>query len=417
MMTKKPNQITMTVQDSGEAVLKIAGSGTVTIDWGDETECIEQPLPSIPSCYTHGYTCFSSRTVTVTGSKITHLICENQGITTLDVTKDSELKELFCSDNHLTELDLSKNAALTYLSCYNNHLTSLDLSNNRALITLGCPSNKLTSLDLSKNTKLMHLFCSDNRLTGLDVSKNTRLSKFDCRENLLTGLDVGKNTVLDYLSCCANRLSSLDTGNNTGLQILFCTNNRLTHFDASRNTSLEWLILYDNQLSTDALNAMFRTLLCGNKNLISVENNSGTDGCDIAIAESNGWKVADRTYVLPDWVMFEKTYSIKEGEWAKWSYTLANAIKDFYEVYRFYPNILQASDCTYSQFDFWANASQDERQRCTHEDAVTGIKKKPDKTEKIKLTGFAYYDRANVDFTIDNKLADKEFRLIYDEEI
>ena len=44
-----------------------------------------------------------------------------------------ELIELFCESNQLTSLDVSKNTDLKYLTCYDNHLTSLDLSNNPAL--------------------------------------------------------------------------------------------------------------------------------------------------------------------------------------------------------------------------------------------------------------------------------------------
>ena len=50
--------------------------------------------------------------------------------------------------------------ALTDLDCQNNQLTSLDLSNNIALTDLECHGNQLTSLDFSANiylTSLIHL--------------------------------------------------------------------------------------------------------------------------------------------------------------------------------------------------------------------------------------------------------------------
>ena len=64
---------------------------------------------------------------------------------------------------------------LWVLSCFNNQLTSLDVSKNTNLGTLSCSHNQLTSLDVSKNTNLGTLYCFNNQLTELDVSKNTNL--------------------------------------------------------------------------------------------------------------------------------------------------------------------------------------------------------------------------------------------------
>ena len=112
----------------------------------------------------------------------------------------------------------------------------------------------------------------------------------------------------------------------------------------------------------------------------------------------------------------EKIYSIKEGEWTKWADTLADAIMDFHNAYTYYPNILEANDHTFSQFDFLANVVPDERQRVVHEDDVTGIKRLPSETENILLRSFSFYDAADLDFAVDNELADKKFRLVYDDE-
>ncbi len=57
------------------------------------------------------------------------------------------------------------------------------MSNNTALIKLDCDNNQLTSLDVSNNTALTKLYCSDNQLTSLDVSNNTALTYLDCQNN------------------------------------------------------------------------------------------------------------------------------------------------------------------------------------------------------------------------------------------
>ena len=45
------------------------------------------------------------------------------------------------------------------------------------LDTLFCFSNQLTSLDVSKNTQLILLVCFDNQLSTLDVSHNTHIQR------------------------------------------------------------------------------------------------------------------------------------------------------------------------------------------------------------------------------------------------
>ena len=96
--------------------------------------------------------------------------------------------------------------ALTVLDCENNLLTSLDVSKNTALTILYCWNNQLTSLDVSKNTALTSLFCYNNQLKSLDVSKNTALTSLSCFNNQLTALDVSKNTALQYLYCFGNQI-------------------------------------------------------------------------------------------------------------------------------------------------------------------------------------------------------------------
>ncbi len=60
--------------------------------------------------------------------------------------------------------------ALTILYCNNNKLTSIDLSQNTKLEKLELMSNQLTSIDLSQNIKLKVLVLSYNQLTSIDLS-------------------------------------------------------------------------------------------------------------------------------------------------------------------------------------------------------------------------------------------------------
>ena len=144
------------------------------------------------------------------------------------------LTTLICYNNQLTSLDVSKNTGLLTLSCYENNLTSLDVSQNTKLEELLCGKNQLTELDVRNNTALWCLSCYENNLTSLDVSQNTQLEQLDCGRNQLTELDVHNNTKLWYLACSENKLTSLDLSQNPALQELYCGKNRLTSLDLSQ---------------------------------------------------------------------------------------------------------------------------------------------------------------------------------------
>jgi len=144
----------------------------------------------------------------------------NSSITDLTGIQDfTALINLTCSYNQLTSLDVSKNTQLKSVYSINNKLTSLDVSKNTQLETLHVNNNTLTKLDLGEG--LINLYCQDNQLSGLDVSKSTLLEYFYCEKNQITTLDVSKNAELFIFYCNDNKLTSLNlkNGNNTNFFI------------------------------------------------------------------------------------------------------------------------------------------------------------------------------------------------------
>ena len=133
--------------------------------------------------------------------------CSSENITSLDVSKNSQLKVLDCSQNSLTSLDVSKNTNIGTLNCSNNNLSSLSISKNTVLSILKCSDNRIASLDLSKNTGLFELICSNNKLTSLDLSKQNRLQEVHCDNNQLSSLIVSKQaTGLVEVRCTQNQI-------------------------------------------------------------------------------------------------------------------------------------------------------------------------------------------------------------------
>ena len=78
-----------------------------------------------------------------------------------------------------------------------------------SLRSLLCFDNQLTSLDLSKNTALVELYCAGNQITDLNISKCSALKCIDCYENQLSALDISDCTVLEELDFQGNPLQTL----------------------------------------------------------------------------------------------------------------------------------------------------------------------------------------------------------------
>ena len=230
-----------------------------------------------------------------------YLNCYNTPLTSLDVSRNTNLEYLSCRSNQLTSLDVTKNTALVELDCRKNQLTSLDLSNNTALEILYCGSNQLTSLDLSNNTGLELLVCDSNQLTSLDLSNNTALKDLYCDSNQLTSLDLSNNTALEDLSCYSNQLTSLDLSNNTALKHLYCFNNQLTSLDVSQNPNLALLYCDGNQLAIelDESNQFDLSTLPGFDVTRASDWTGGTVNGNILTVENGGTYVR-YTYQLND---------------------------------------------------------------------------------------------------------------------
>ena len=197
----------------------------------------------------HDYYTLTSDTITIRGD-VTHLSCDRQRLTSLDVSGCTTLRSLDCSWNRLTSLDVSKNTALTTLECYENQLTSLDVSGCTSLTMLNCQLNQLTSLDVSGCTALTELYCSKNQLTSLDFSGCTTLTELYCWDNKLTSLNVSGYTALTTLSCGVNQLTSLNASGCTALTELHCFSDQLTSLDVSGCTSLPKFDCSNKQLTS-----------------------------------------------------------------------------------------------------------------------------------------------------------------------
>jgi gliding motility-associated-like protein len=215
------------------------------------------------------------------------LDCSWNGLTSIDVSKNTSLKEFNCNHNNLSSLDVSKNRSLTKLQCYQNKLVNLDISNNLSLNYLMCTLNKITDLDVTKNIYLNHLECGQNQLSNLNLTNNINLTQLFCYENNLTNLDLSQNILLTDLWCLTNKLNSLDLSQNKKLKNIWCEKNELTSLNISNSTDLQVLHCFNNKLTNLDMSHITNlyVIFCNNNKLTSLNlkngNNTILTGIDI----------------------------------------------------------------------------------------------------------------------------------------
>ena len=178
------------------------------------------------------------------------LLCQNNRITTLDLSGCSGLYQLSCNDNQLTSINLSGCSQLNYLAVSNNQLTELDLSRNKALEYFIGGDNQLTSLNLSGCSKLLLVYCENNRLTTLNLSGCSSLQWLHAENNQLTTLNLSGYTNLQRVRCYNNRLTELDVSGCSALELLYCRINQLTTLKLNGCTALTSLYCENNKLFT-----------------------------------------------------------------------------------------------------------------------------------------------------------------------
>jgi hypothetical protein len=148
-----------------------------------------------------GFDCYiDGKVITSSINTITSLDVSNYSISTLTGLEDfASLETLYCNNNSLTTLDVSALTNLNYLDFQNNAITNLNITGLTALQVLVALNNNLSALDVSNNPNLNYLDVDNNDLTSLIVT-GTSLTDLYCINNELTTLDLNGLTSLDYFT-------------------------------------------------------------------------------------------------------------------------------------------------------------------------------------------------------------------------
>ena len=239
---------------------------------------------------------------------LSYLNVNNNLLTSLDVTNNSQLIQLTCYSNQLDTLILSPDTLLTYLECsynnlrgidvsgfpelqnlycYNNQLTSLDLSQNFLITNLNCSFNSIQLLDLNNNLSLNYLVCSSNLLTNLDLSSLLFITHVECSDNALTNITFSNlSTNLSEVYCSNNQLSNIAISGAISLFELDCSNNLLTAIDLTGITQVNYLICSNNQI-TSLLLPVFYNLHCESNALTSLDFSGNSQLTELNCANNN----------------------------------------------------------------------------------------------------------------------------------
>lgn len=171
-------------------------------------------------------------------SSIYRLSCNNNNLTSLDVSHNKSLDMLQCQSNSLTELDVSQNSLLDYLDCSNNFtLVKLNVTQNPILDFLRCGNTDLSELDVTNNTLLTTLESYASDLSVLDLTNNTLLNRLVCRNNNFTELNVSHLEFLESFYCQSNQITTLDLSKNINLDVFWGNDNLLTSLDIANGNN------------------------------------------------------------------------------------------------------------------------------------------------------------------------------------
>ena len=262
-----------------------AESGSIKVDFGGGT-VKDYEIGKKDTIQIEGEV--SEGSVKVYGSRtlIRFLYCPTASITNLNVSNCENLEVLNCMGNGLSMLDLTKNSKLYYLDCGNNMvLTELDVTHNPALYYLDCQGNDLSTLDITKNEGLIWLYAQTNfKLGNIDFSNNKELREILVygAENMTT-IDVTNIPHLLRLAVDMTSLSTIDVSKNLELQILNVGYTKITTLDLSKNTKLREL--YFSQKNTSPYK--FKTIDVSNNPELIYLFGMGNELTEIDLSNNN----------------------------------------------------------------------------------------------------------------------------------
>ncbi|WP_034059161.1 T9SS-dependent choice-of-anchor J family protein [Lacinutrix jangbogonensis] len=218
---------------------------------------------------------------------IKELLCNNNALTSIDITNNTLLINLNCAANVLTELIISQNTALDEVSCNGNNLTTINTSLNTNLKVLNVAANSISSLNLSTNIALKSLKIDFTPITSIDISNNINLEIFKATYCYSLGnVNFTNNTLLEQIWLWYSNQTTIDVSNMSNLRLLYLRNLNLNALNVSNNPNLFNLYVTNNYISElDISNNLLLAYLSVDEfliNTIDVSNNTSLEWLDVS---------------------------------------------------------------------------------------------------------------------------------------
>ena len=253
-------------------------------------------------------------------NQLTTVSCsDNKRLTSLKISSP-ELTSLNAMNGALRGIDLSKCTKLSYLMLGGNaSLTALDVTACPQITDLGVSECDLSTIDLSKQSKIINLWINKNKkLTKLDVSACPVIEQLQAKEcalkelilpsdpaklkkmllprNQLAEIQLKNLTALKTLDLGTNQFKKVDLSGCPALEVFSIRNCHLSALDLSHNTKLMMVGFHQNGMTSEQLNAVYKTLRTlpkksGKVNLLNGENDKdkGAKSSDTSIATDKNW--------------------------------------------------------------------------------------------------------------------------------
>lgn len=215
------------------------------IDWGDGNM---QKAPAIAA--DDGYQTTTPVYGFAVGSGEVKIYCDKITVFDCGYSKNVSLPTGDTESAKITDLNVSNLPTLQYLYAPTNELTTIDLTKNTELVEMELSNNRFENIDLSGNVKLKNLMLTNNKLSTIDLSKNAELAKININDNPINAVDFTANNNLKSIYALNCGLTDVKFGNNSTPRLyLSLNNNNLTTLDVSMLTGLETLNVNNNQLT------------------------------------------------------------------------------------------------------------------------------------------------------------------------
>jgi hypothetical protein len=239
----------------------------------DISACTLLEYISISSCANLGNNDFSNNV------NLKSLYCNNNNLSSLNITLNTQLESLQCTANNLSILDVTNNTQLKFLRCFTNNIASLDITNCVLLTDLRIYGNPLTSIDMTQCPLLTYFWISNTGISSIDISQNTLVQNFNLNINSITSLDVSGYSVARQVNLASNNLTN-------GVQ------------GVADLVSVTHLWINGNNFTEVATNQLLADLVATNKSnsVLAYRNNETGQGViDRATLVTRGWGITNTT--------------------------------------------------------------------------------------------------------------------------